>query len=353
MNKIILLLIVFCNSFYLKADLVLGMHAKGNQVAFAFKKTIRVVSVTSDSVLFEKELCKDSHIVNLIYQKAKSMAVRDGNENPFLLDNIKDFTTVNLTYFNNDLWIGFRYYAKKQKESVWKYGVIRLGADYTFKNFYLLKLPAQHAFNFPPYFPLEFKDKQTLLMPDVDSGKIVFREFNINEIQNEITLGNVFKKNVQIRPQIQVKYPEGIVFDPTFYSIQGDKYERYFMFPKPVLLKDNKKVVLDMFGLKNQLKTYAAPRFSDGSFLLFNRYISTDTMVLLASFKDKDSLKFLVSVPDKERIWLENYSINQGLFTFDYLKSSSYDTYFIIQERRIITLNLNGKVSKIKIITYR
>ena len=118
MNKIILVLIVFCNSFYLKADLVLGMHAKGNHVAFAFKKTIRVVSVIRDSLLFEKEICKDTHIVNLIYQKAKSLAIRDGNENPFLLDNIKDFTTVNLTYFNNDLWIGFRYYAKKQKESI-------------------------------------------------------------------------------------------------------------------------------------------------------------------------------------------------------------------------------------------
>jgi len=352
MNKIILILILFCNSFYLRADLVLGFHAKGNNVAFAFKKTIRVVSVFRDSVLFEKEMCKDSHIVNLIYQKAKSLAIRDGNENPFLLDNIKDFTTVNLTYFNNDLWIGFRYYAKKQKESIWKYGLIRLGADYTFKNFYLLKLPVNHAFTFPPYFPLEFKDNQTLLMPDVDSGKIVFREFNINEVQNEITLGNVFKKNVQIRPQIQVKWSEGIVVDPTFYSIQGDKYERYFMFPKPVLLKDNKKVVLDIYGLKNQLKTYAAPRSSDGSFLLFNRYLTMDTFVLLASFKDKDSLKFIVSQPDRERVWMFTYYINQEQYRFDFFKSPSYDTYFIIQERRIITLILNDKVSKIKILTY-
>ncbi len=352
MNKIILVLIVFCNSFYLKADLVLGMHAKGNHVAFAFKKTIRVVSVIRDSLLFEKEICKDTHIVNLIYQKAKSLALRDGNENPFLLDNIKDFTTVNLTYFNNDLWIGFRYYAKKQKESIWKYGLIRLDADYTFINFYLLKLPAQHAFTFPPYFPLEFKDKQTLLMPDVDSGKMVFREFNINEIQNEITLGNIFKKNVQMRPYIQVKYPQGIVLDPSFYSIQGDKYERYFMFPKPVLLKEKNKVVMDAFGMRDQLRTFSAPSYTDGAFLLFNRHLTTDTFVILASFKDKDSLKFIVSLPDKERVWMHVYHINQEQYQTSYFKWPAYDTYFIIQERRIIALNLNDKVSKIKILTY-
>ena len=337
-------------SLNLKADLVLGMHAQGNQLAFAFKKTVRVVSVITDSVVFEKELCKDTQLVNLIFQKAKSMAIRDGSPNPWLLSNIKDFTTVNLTYFKGELWIGIRYFNAKPKESKYNYGLIRLNENYQFKNFYLFKL--KQAFTFPPYFPLEFKDQETILLPDTDSGKIVFRAFNIYEKQNEILPGTIFKKDVQVQKMMQVKYPESIVLDPNLYSVQGDQYQNYFMFPKPVLLNQSNKIVLDAHGISSQLKNYQVPHFGDGTFLMFNRHISTETIVLLSSLKHNDSLKFLVSIPDKERVWLHVYNQKEKNYITYYIKASPYDNYFLVQERRIIALSVNDKIHKLKIISY-
>ena len=352
MKKLLYIIFILLLSNELKADLVLGMHAQGDRVGFAFKKTIRVVSLKTDSVLYEKELCKDTHVVNLIYRKAKLLAIKDGKENLYLLNNIKDFTIVNITFYNNDLWIGFRYYSKKPNESSWKYGFLRLNQDYEYKSFYLIKLPAQHSFTFPPYFPIEFQNEQTILMPDIDSGKVVFRTFIVNEQQNEINQGAVYKKNIQTKSLMQVKYPESIVMDPCFYSIQGSNYEHYILFPKPIILSNSSKIDLDVFNISNQLKTSQAPRFGDGKFLLFNRYMAIDTMVLLSSLKDQDSIKFIVSSPDRERVMLFIYSIKQKQFSTRFLKLHAVDHYFIIQNKRTITLTLTDKVSKIKILNY-
>lgn len=347
MTKKLLLLLLVISCFELRADLLLGMTSKGDTMAIAYKKTIRLFSLNTGNTITERVLVNDSMLVNSIYRKSIGFCgITDEFKNVHR-ESLSNFTIVNLTFHQSELVVGFRYYIKENLHSRIQYGLILLDDKLAFKNFCLFKRPASGVFNLQPYFPLELNGKRVVL-PEFDSSKMMFSEYFIDYSNSVAYRTKVVSNQPQISKFLNVFSSESIVFNPSFYSIRKQSYEYYIQFPFPVLYKGNAQWVNDAFGIGKLLQLDRSDvHLGDGKTVLFEQQKKRDKYVFLSSNSWNDSMFYLTtSNIDTSRVTLLMESIKYKMYTFREYKISLKDTYFWIQDYRLYAIRWkDGKQS--------
>lgn len=339
MTKKLLLLLLVISCVELRADLLLGMTSKGDTMAIAYKKTIRLFSLKTGKTIAERVLATDSAIINTIYKKSIGFCGILAEEKKVHRESLSNFTIVNLTYHQSDLIVGFRYYIKENLHSKIQYGLISLDDQLAFKSFCLFKRPASGVFNLQPYFPLELTGKRVVL-PEFDSLKMMFSEYFIDFNNAVAYRTKVISNQPQISKFLNVFSSESIVLNPSFYSIRKQSYQYYIQFPFPVLYKGNAQWVNDAFGIGKLLKLDRSDvHLGDGKTLLFEQQKKRDKYVFLSSNSWNDSMFYLTtSNIDTSRVTLLMESIKYKMYTFREYKISIKDTYFWIQDYRLYAI---------------
>lgn len=331
----------------LRAQLLLGLHASGNKLIYAYQKKISVMSLRADTIELSKELVKDTGITMPIYRKAVALHRLSKPPDLDLLKNaVLDFSMVNLTFHANGIFVGIRYHLGKTGVSKLCYGIILLDSALNMRNFYLFRLNGQQAFSLPPYFPMEFTGRNHLMLPDIDSGKVVFAKFYLSDTLHEVRRTTVLRKNVQIAPYLQIKSPENLILDPVLFSVQGSAYRYYFQFPNPVVFKQNALKIFDPTGVGNSMKSYRNPSLGDGTHLLFERQIRRDSSVVLATCTDQDSFFMLSSSTLPGFVELDRCEAEIGVYSPRWIRTETLNRYYLLNKRRLIVFHLkNGKPS--------
>lgn len=349
MLKKLLLIIVITICVESKADLLLGMTSKGDTMAVAYKKTIRLFSLKTGKTITERVLVTDSAIVNTIYRKSVGFCgITDEFKNVHR-ESLSNFTMVNLTYHQSELVVGFRYYIKENLHSRIQYGLILLDDKLAFKSFCLFKRPASGVFNLQPYFPLELSGKRVVL-PEFDSAKVMFSEYFIDYSNSVAYRTKVLSNAPQISKFLNVFSSESIVFNPSFYSIRNLSYNYYVQFPFPVIYKGNAQWVNDAFGIGKLLQLDRSDvHLGDGKTILFDQQKKRDKYVFLSSNSWNDSMFYLTNSNwDTGRVTLLMESIKYKMYTFREFKISTKDTYFWIQDYRLYAIRWKDGVQTIE-----
>lgn len=346
-------LLLFSISFILisesKADLLLGMDIKGDTMAIAFKKTIRLIMISKDSTLNEFILVNDTAITGSIYRKSAQFNRVEEKNRADLRNSINDFSIVNLTWHENHLYAGFRFYIGKFRESKIQFGVIKLDEKMKMEGFCLIRNPTSTAvITIPPYFPLELKGKHELIMPYFDSAYISIGGFHMNFKNSESMLINRITKKANVDKYLNVFTSENIVFTPMLYSIRGMGYVNYINFPHPVIWRGSDDLVNDPYNLRHKFKLQRDVSNSDGKNILFDRQIKIEKKVFLASDSWNDSFFFLSSSDDSLKIELIYESIKYRKYTYDIFPKSK-DTYYMLRYRRIYAIRWKDGKSSITI----
>lgn len=349
MQKRLLLILLLFISAESRADLLLGMTSKGDTMAIAYKKTIRLFSLKSGKTIAETTLVSDTSIVNAIYNKSIGFCGIKQEEKQLHYESLSKFTIVNLTYRQNELIVGFRYYTKENLHSKIQYGLIKLDEKLAFSGFCLFKKPASGVFNLQPYFPLELTGKRVVL-PEFDSAKVMFSEYFIDFNTSVAYRTKVVNNAPQVSKFINVFSSEGIVFNPSFYSIRNLSYNYYIQFPFPVLYRGNAVWVNDAFGIGNLLKLDRSDvHLGDGKTILFEQQKKRDKYVFLSSNTWNDSMFYLTtSNIDTSRVTLIMESLKYKMYTFREYKISLKDTYFLIQDYRLYAIRWKDGEQKIE-----
>ena len=331
----------------LRAQLLLGLHASGNKLIYAYQKKISVMSLRADTIELSKELVNDTGITMPVYRKAVALHRLSKPPDLDLLKNaVLDFSMVNLTFHANGIFVGIRYHLGKTGVSKLCYGIILLDSALNMRNFYLFRLNGQQAFSLPPYFPMEFTGRNHLMLPDIDSGKVVFAKFYLSDTLHEVRRTTVLRKNVQIAPYLQIKSPENLILDPVLFSVQGSAYRYYFQFPNPVVFKQNALKIFDPTGVGNSMKSYRNPSLGDGTHLLFERQIRRDSSVVLATCTDQDSFFMLSSSTLPGFVELDRCEAEIGVYSPRWIRTETLNRYYLLNKRRLIVFHLkNGKPS--------
>ncbi len=337
----------------IKADLILGLHVSGDRLVYAHQKKICLKSVSADTIVAERELCKDTGITMPLYRKAVRLhGFSHDQDKDQLKSSVQDFSFVNLTFYKNKIYAGIRYYAGKSMKSAIRYAILILDENLKISNYYLFKFTRAQAFSIPPYFPLEITDSKHLILPDIDSGKMLIGKFYLNDSVHEVSRVTIIKKNVQISHYNQVKFPENLILDPVLFSVYGSAYRFYFQFPKPVIFINGKSKLLDPGGLGNDMKSYRVPGLGDGTHLLFERQIRRDSSVILATCTQNDSIFMLSSslLPG----FVELYRCESGTGTYSprWIRTETIDRYFMLNERRLIIFYIKDGKTKIEVKSY-
>jgi hypothetical protein len=349
MTKKLLLLLLLISCFELRADLLLGLTSKGDTMAIAYKKTIRLFSLKTGKTITERVLVTDSAIVNSIYYKSIGFCGILANERKVHRESLSNFTIVNLTYHQSDLIIGFRYYIKENLHSRIQYGLISLDDQLAFKSFCLFKRPASGVFNLQPYFPLELTGKRVVL-PEFDSAKMMFSEYFIDFNNSVAYRTKVISNQPQISKFLNVFSTESIVLNPSFYSIRNQSYQHYIQFPFPVLYKGNAQWVNDAFGIGKLLQLDRSDvHLGDGKTILFEQQKKRDKYVFLSSNSWNDSMFYLTNSNwDTGRVTLFMESIKYKMYTFREYKIPTKDNYFWIQDYRLYAIRWKDGVQTIE-----
>jgi hypothetical protein len=332
-----------------RADLLLGMSSKGDTMAIAYKKTIRLFSLKSSKTISETVLVSDTAIVNAIYQKSVGFCGIAAEEKQVHYESLSKFTIVNLTFHKNDLIVGFRYYIKENLHSKIQYGLIALDENMAFKGFCLFKRPSSGVFNLQPYFPLEITGKR-LVVPEFDSAKVMFSEYFMDFNTTVAYRTKVLSNAPQISKFINVFSSEGIVLNPSFYSIRNQSYNYYLQFPFPVLYRGNGIWVNDAYGIGKLLQLDRSDvHLGDGKNLLFEQQKKRDKYVFLSSNSWNDSMFYLTNSNwDTGRVSLFMESIKYKTYTFREYKIPTKDTYFWIQDYRLYAIRWKDGVQTIE-----
>lgn len=352
LRSLILLLTATCLSD-LKADLILGLHVSGDRLVYAHQKKIGLKSVSADTVIAERELCKDTTITMPLFRKAAGMhRLSPGPDLEQLKRSVQDFSIVNLTFYKDKIYAGIRYYAGKSMKSAIRYAILILDEDLKMSTYYLFKFTRTKAFSIPPYFPLEITDSNQIILPDIDSGKMVIGKFFLNDSLHEVSRVAIIKKNVQISYYNQIKFPENLIIDPVLFSVYGSAYQFYFQFPKPVIFKNNKSILLDPGGHSNVMKTNRIPGLGDGTHLLFERQIRRDSSVILATCTQNDSIFILSSSLLPGFVELFRCESGTGVYSPRWIRTETIDRYFLLNERRLIIFYIKDGKTKIEVKSY-
>ena len=348
-KKLLLFVIVLSACHESRADLLLGMCGKGDTMAIAYKKTIRLFSLKSGKTILETTLVADTAIVNAIYNKSIGFCGIKQEEKQLHYESLSKFTIVNLTYHDNELIVGFRYYTKENLNSKIQYGLIKLDEKMVFAGFCLFKKPASGVFNLQPYFPLEITGKRVVL-PEFDSAKVMFSEYFMDFKTSVAYRTKVVSNAPQISKFTNVFSSEGIVFNPSFYSIRNQSYNYYIQFPFPVIYRGNAVWENDAFGIGKLLQLDRSDvHLGDGKTLLFEQQKKRDKYVFLSSNSWNDSIFYLAtSNVDTSRVTLILESNKYKMFTYRDYKISLKDTYFWIQDYRLYAIRWKDGEQKIE-----
>lgn len=337
----------------LKADLILGLHVSGDRLVYAYQKKISLKSVSADTVIAERELCKDTGITMPLYHKAvKLNRLSQSQDIDQLKKSVQDFSIVNLTFYQNKIYAGIRYHLGKSGHSKICFGIIVLDQNLQMLNYYLFKFAKAQAFSIPPYFPMEFEGAKHLILPDIDSGKMLIAKFHLDDSLHEASRSAIVKKNVQISHYNQIKFPENLILDPVLFSVCGSAYKLYFQFPQPVIFKNGKSKFLDPGGLGNDMKSNRVPGLGDGTHLLFERQIRRDSSVILATCTQNDSIFILSSSLLPGFVELYRCESLTGTYSPRWIRTETTDRYFLLSERRLIIFYIKDSKSKIEVKSY-
>ncbi len=193
---------------------------------------------------------------------------------------------------------------------------------------------------------MEFTGRNHLMLPDIDSGKIVIAKFYLRDTLHEVRRIAVVKKKVQISHYLQVKSPENLLLDPMLFSVHGSAYRLYFQFPQPVVFKQNDLKIYDPTGVGNGMKVNRSPSLGDGTHLLFDRQIRRDSSVVLATCTDQDSFFMLSSSTLPGFVELDRCEAEISVYSPRWIRTETLNRYYLLSKRRLIVFHLkNGKPS--------
>jgi hypothetical protein len=353
MKKILIFLIVVLSAKSSKADLLLGMCAKSDTLAIAYKKSIRFINLDSAKVLFEITPNIDTSITNSIYRKSiKFCSIPSESRNQHL-KSIIDFSIVNLTFSESNLIVGIRYFIGENLNSKIQYGLLKFDKKMHFIGLCLFMSNDERIVQLPAYFPLEIS-KNYVILPEYDSGRIRFCEFNIDFISSKALITKVINNNPEVVNYRKINSTQKCLINPSFYSISGLKYKYYFQFPFPYLFSGNADWYNDAFNLKKYLKLDRSNvTIGDGKTILFEQQKNLDKFVLFSSNSWNDSMFYLCSTDDTARLTLIKESNKIRAYTYQNYKIITKDTYFLIQNYKIYAIKWKNGIAKIDLCRRR
>ncbi len=330
-NLLMLLFVLFL--LEAKADLILGMDKKGDTIALAYKKKIILVSIQSGKTIYELDIKADTAVVNslnrYIFDHTNSKHVGlSANV------NVPKIDILNLTFHRQELWVGFKYFDVFSNST---FGVLKLDSSMQFKGFCMM---TDQGYIMPPYFPLEIKDG-FIMATVLDSNAIKLKKYKLNlaTYTAEVHSFNGGKIYSVKQKEFQADSLR------LLYSIKGLNYKSYFVFPTPILYHLNQVLYLNSCCVNfNMSQLYPKP-FGDGTYLSFDRQINRDNFVMLSTANWNDSLFFLYTFNDTNRVTLEYFDAIKNQYTYRDFRIKSKDTYFILDKWFIYAVQIkSGKV---------
>ncbi len=350
MKKLILFVILATFSMQVKADLLLGLAAKSDTIAIAFKKNIRLISLKTEKTLSEFSPAADTTITGLIFRKALSSFQSDPNTTVSELKRaIEDFTIVNLTFNGTDLMVNFKFFKQYSSKSRLQYGVIKYNAQMQFQGFCFYR-SASGIFNINPYFPSEFKGN-TLLVPEMDSGRIQLSEYTLNYEQSIAMRSRIVQRKFYNYKEINIMANKNIVLSPMIYSFQNNRFSRYIIHPHPVMFYMNGELSNDPYNTRHKLSPQEGKNgpvyFKNGENILFDMEISREKKVVLATNSFNDSIFMVTTDNDSSRVDVI-YESMKGVFTYRSFKIDTRSTYFCIHNYYLYAIRWKDGVATIE-----
>lgn len=350
MKKLLLIAFLLSFSFQVKADLLLGLAAKSDTIAIAFKKNIRLISLKTEKTLSEFSPAADSTITGLIYRKALSSFLSDPNTTVSELKKaIEDFTIVNLSFNGSDLMVNFKFFKQYSSKSRLQFGVIKYNAQMQFQGFCLYK-SASGIFNINPYFPSEFKGN-TLLVPEFDSSRIQLSEYTLNYDESLALRSRIIQRKFYNFKEINVFANRNILLSPMIYSFQNNQFQRYIIHPHPVMFYTNGELANDPYNARYKLTPQEGKNgpvyFKNGENILFDMEINREKKVVLATNSYNDSIFMATTDDDSSRVDVI-FESNQGKYTYRTFRIATKSTYFCIHNYYLYAIRWKDGIATIE-----
>lgn len=334
MNKLFLIVFLFL-SFSSRAVLISGMHSKGDTLAILYKKKLLLISLKSGKTLMEKDLSKDTSYVNLIIRKtlSKGKAVDPGS---IQAARAPEITGINLTYYGQDLYLGFIYKPKGKDSSL--YGIAKFDTTLKCLGVCILMPESKIYPALQPYFPLDIQ-QNSVLLPECDSITVRIGKYKMDFVRSECRFEKIVIPEVYKSAQIDLSNNRR---PPFLYAIPLSGFKFYAVYPYPVWYSGFKTTYLNSCcpsvdpGVIQDIK-------GNGTYLDFNRQINLGAPVLLTYNMWNDSLFFLNNFGDTNRVSLTYFSMEAQKFTYRDFKVKPKDNYFLLANLNLYAISIKDE----------
>ncbi len=333
MRTFILTILIACSLMELKADLILGMDIKGDTMALAYRKNIVLVSIQTGKTIFELNYATNAALQSAIKRYENTNTIIH-NKKLDAQKHSSEIKLLNLTFLHKELIIGFKC---ENVDLITKYGLFKLDSAMQFAGLCMIDTP---FYKMQPYHTLEIKHG-ILMTTILDSGYIKLYKYKLDFKTSKaeflkVENSRAYSIKQQNNPNDSLRY---------LYSVKGKFYAQYYVFPTPVLYQNNQNLFLNSCCV-NFTHYQMFPKLKgDGTYLAFDRQIKQDKYVMLTTGSWNDSLFYLYTFNDTNRVTLEYVDVNKMQYTYRDFKIKTVDTYFILYNRFLYAVQVKeGKI---------
>lgn len=342
-------LLILFGVIYLNANSsnVSGIDCSLNKFYYVIGRDVFCSDIYSKDVKWSRSLDKDTLIqYNLVNTLKKSLRIKDDSLVRTLRGNVKKFKVINLTCYNNQVFIGIRFKTEASSNSKVKFAILEFDSMLNFKNLFYFDI--HHPFKFftlPPSLPFNFTSNSTMVLPIYKDTGLSFYSFLLD------------KKNSKAKPLTELSHVNllknfmaldngtGLVLEPLVYNVKNS-INWFFQFPIPVL-KSTENIIIDPYHKKGYLDSFnrKTNRLQSSSFIstLSLNYAdasSKENAVIHSSIYCNDSL-YMLAISDKKLVLNKIHKSRIGTNKI-VLCEYSDECHYILKENFVLCVKIIG-----------
>lgn len=315
--KTLLLLFFVCHSLVVNSQSINGFAVENNNAYFVVDKTIYKKDILKNEVKIKKDLSRDTSIANQLWGIIKkTYSLKSDTVSILTKENIKKFKVQNLTFYKGFLYIGVSFYLDKKKDRKIHYAIVQADSNFNCKNLYYFKLSQKFKFfTLPSYYPLNFVDEQTIILPIYVDTAIFLYRFTLNSKLKKAIPQTAITGKISILKWATYDSETSLILTPLIYPVLGSSIG-YFQYPMPLIKRiDNKSI--DPYNCQVQID-------SINRLKSFNRIESVTSIVNSENMNTLFKTRVVYVFELKDTLFMLSLSSN-GLEMFKYnLKTSEF-----------------------------
>jgi hypothetical protein len=355
MKRYISFYLTFICFVSIQAMSVKGLCVDGSKMYYVVEKTLYCQDVRSNAVLKTYEPNKDTALTGSLSRRVISVLnITHDTAVAIARERISNFYVLNLTANNHKVYIGVRFKTINKEYCNLYYAVLELDDQLSFRNCFFVQ--GQKYFTMLPFYPLEFRNEHTVLMPALGDKKedagIAFYEFSMNASRQR--LAQSIKTTEKFTFYGMIGHFHNLTVYPVIYNVSGSNGHYFFQHPFPILYDTAGKTVMDPYNAKRKKDSLNTALNKMGGFNNYNyslqHYASHKSLsnIILATSMHGNTIYMVVSNADENKIDLFTYDVKTAEQTVKTLDIAIKDTYMVFSGNELYILDHTGEKGLIK-----